>query len=193
MRIAYFCSANMYRKLYKYCILRYYWHLVLKTNELSLSRAVVRLCNRKRSNILADWAKNPDKPLIFKNPPGQRCKKRTCPGKPGRMVTLISWHFHNSHDLAQKTPANAMPTFIWHSTIHFVQFPPTASNQQTQLPRSEYCDFRDFCCCIFHALYCIFYIKERLSSDTSRISNLILKKFSYSTGINITDHSINSW
>ena len=73
----------------KYCILRCYWHLVLKTNKLSLSHAVVRLCNWQRSNVLADWAKNPDKPPIFENPPGQRPKKRTCPGKPGRMVTLF--------------------------------------------------------------------------------------------------------
>jgi len=35
-----------------------------------------------------DWAKNPDKPRIFENPPGQRPKKRMCPGKPGRMITL---------------------------------------------------------------------------------------------------------
>ena len=62
----------------------------MKTNKLSLSHAVVRLCNWQRSNVLADWAKNPDKAPIFENPPGQRPKKRTCPGKPGRMVTLYN-------------------------------------------------------------------------------------------------------
>lgn len=40
-------------------------------------------------NILADWAKNLDKPPIFENPLGQRPKKRTIPGKPGRVVTLL--------------------------------------------------------------------------------------------------------
>jgi len=43
----------------------------LKTNELSLSHAVVRLCNWQRSNVLADWAKNPDKPPILENPAGR--------------------------------------------------------------------------------------------------------------------------
>ena len=36
-----------------------------------MSHAVVRLCNWQRSNVLADWAKNPDKPPIFENPPGR--------------------------------------------------------------------------------------------------------------------------
>jgi len=67
----------------------------LKTNELSLSRAVVRLCNRQRSNISADWAKNPDKPPIFENPPRRQDegpKRGRVPEKPGRIVTLV---FHN--------------------------------------------------------------------------------------------------
>jgi len=37
-------------------------------NELLL---LVRLCNWQRSNVLADWAKNPEKPPIFDNPPGR--------------------------------------------------------------------------------------------------------------------------
>jgi len=55
----------------------------------------VRLCNRQRSNIVADWAKNPDKPPIFENPagrPDRGPKKKTCPGKPGRMVTLCIYY-----------------------------------------------------------------------------------------------------
>ena len=38
---------------------------------VSLTHAVVRLCNWQCSNVLADWAKNPDKPPIFENPPGR--------------------------------------------------------------------------------------------------------------------------
>ena len=65
----------------------------IETKELSLSHAVERLCNNwQRSNVLADWAKNPDKPPIFENPPGRPDKgqkKMACPGKPGRVVALM--------------------------------------------------------------------------------------------------------
>ena len=50
--------------------------LLTSCNELSLSHAVVRLCNWQRSNVLADWAKNPDKPPMFKNPPGRPDKSQ---------------------------------------------------------------------------------------------------------------------
>ena len=38
-----------------------------------MSHAVVRVCNWQRSNVglLANWAKNPNKPPIFENPPGR--------------------------------------------------------------------------------------------------------------------------
>src|SRR6218665_81676 len=42
--------------------------------------------------------KNPD---IYENPPGHGPKKRTCPGKPGRMVTLRV--FENKHKLGCHT------------------------------------------------------------------------------------------
>ena len=77
-----------------------------------MSYAVVRLRNWQRSSVLADWAKNPDKPPIFENPPrrpdtGQ--KKRTCPGKPGRMVTRFLCLLHTTVSCAKTAEPMEMP------------------------------------------------------------------------------------
>ena len=53
VRIAYLCSANMYTKLVQ--VLHFEMLLTScseKTNELSLSHAIVRLCSQQCSNIL---------------------------------------------------------------------------------------------------------------------------------------------
>jgi len=52
-------------------------HLVLKTNELSSSCAVVYLCNWHRLNILADWAKaqNPGQTTDFRKPARTEAQK----------------------------------------------------------------------------------------------------------------------
>jgi len=71
VRIAYFCSVNMYTKLVQVLHFKMLLTSCIETNELSLSHAVVRLCNWQRSNVLADCAKNPDKPPIFENPSGR--------------------------------------------------------------------------------------------------------------------------
>jgi len=71
VRIAYFCSVNMYTKLVQVLHFEMLLTSCIEANEFSLSHAVVRLCNWQRSNVLADWTKNPDIPPIFENPPGR--------------------------------------------------------------------------------------------------------------------------
>jgi len=95
-----------------------------------LSHAVVRLCNWQRSSVSlhADWAKNPDKPPIFENPPrrpdtGQ--KKRTCPGKPGRMVTRFLCLLHTTVSCAKTAEPMEMPfsltaAHIIHIAYHII-------------------------------------------------------------------------
>ena len=50
---------------------------------------ITRKSSKKVLIVMTD-GENPDKRHISGKPPGQVLKKRTCPGKPGRMVTLQS-------------------------------------------------------------------------------------------------------
>ena len=86
----------MYMKLVQVLHFEMLMTACIENQRAFLSHAVVCLCNWQRSNVFADWSKNLDKPPIFENQRGQRPKKRTCPGKPGHIVTLWTDHLRTS-------------------------------------------------------------------------------------------------
>ena len=91
VRIAYFCSVNMYTKLVQ--VLHFE---MLLTSCIENQRAFFVSCRRTPLQLATfectcGLGQKPGQTADSRKPartPGQRPKKRTCPGKPGRMVTL---------------------------------------------------------------------------------------------------------
>src|SRR6218665_1772293 len=76
---------------------------------LSVNRSGTNGENPDKSRIFhlpgTNWLKPGQNPDISEKPPGQRPKKRTCPGKPGRMVSLV-FSAANIHENWQKLQKN---------------------------------------------------------------------------------------
>ena len=96
MRIVYFCSVNMYMQLVQ--VLHFE---MLLTSCIEIERAFFVSCPCRRTPLqLAAFectcglGQKPGQTADFQKPAQTKAKKRTCPGKPGRMVTLANMPYN---------------------------------------------------------------------------------------------------
>src|SRR6218665_1657111 len=109
---------------------------------LSVNRSGTNGENPDKSRIfhlpVTNWLKPGQNPDISEKPPGQGPKKRTCPGKPGRMVSLLSSTVGSFESMAEAANVRLLRAVVA-SDAHVPHqfFPPVAKRTYNLRPRKH--------------------------------------------------------